>query len=120
LARIDAVISGTDWHGLDGSGYIANRIEAPVRRREIGGLTDDRAANFFHDLAKSIEIGRCVIPGYALGFIGRATRVAETAAGNHGHVTAASSSDWRQQKTDLVTNTACRMLVYDRPIQPFL
>ena len=48
-------------HGLNGSGHIANRIEASIRRREIGGLADDRAADLLHDFAKRVEIGRRVV-----------------------------------------------------------
>ena len=43
---------------LDGRGRVAQRVEAAVGGRQVGGLADDRAAGLGDDAAQQLEVGR--------------------------------------------------------------
>ena len=105
---------GDQRHGFDRRGDVADRIEALVGRRQIGGLADDGAAGCEHHLAKQRIVGLADIAGDRIHLVERAAGVAEAAARDHRHIGAAGCDDRRQHQRDIVADAAGRMLVGDR------
>jgi hypothetical protein len=62
---------------LDGGGRVAQRVQAPVGGRQVGGLADDRAARLFDHRAEAVEVGRGLVAGDRVELVERAAGVPE-------------------------------------------
>ncbi len=104
-------------HRLDGAGGVADRVQAPVGGRHLGGLADDRAADLVDHALEPLDVGPRVVAGDRVELVERAAGVAEAAAGDHRHRAAAGGDDRRQHQRHLVADPAGRVLVEHRPAE---
>ena len=84
--RIEAVMRSIE---LDRAGDVADGVEAPVGRGDVGGLADDGAADLAHHAAEGLGVGLGGVAGDRVELVERAAGVAEAAAGDHRHEGAA-------------------------------
>ena len=96
---------------------IPHAVEALVRRGELPGLADDRAADVAHCPPERRIVGRHRIAGDRFHLVQRAAGMAETAARDHRHGRAAGGDDRRQHQRDIVADAAGRMLVDDWAVE---
>ena len=102
---------------LDRRRHVADRVEAPVGRREGVRLADDGAARLAHDALEREEIGLRDIARDRIELVERAAGVAEAAARDHRHEGAAGGEHRREHERHVVADAAGRMLVEDRARQ---
>jgi hypothetical protein len=100
---------------VDGGRDVADRVEPPIGGGEVRGLPHDGATGLAHHRPKTSEIGGDVVPGDAAQLVERAAGVAEAAARDHRHQTAARGDHRSQDQADLVADAARRVLVEDGP-----
>ena len=102
---------------LDRAGGVADRVQAPVGGRQIGGLADDRAARLAHDALDHLGRGHRLVARDAVELVQRAAGVAEAAAGDHRHRRAARRQHRREHQRHLVADAAGRVLVEHRLVE---
>ena len=102
---------------LHGAGDIADGVKPAIRRRQITGLPDNRAADGFDDAPEKVQIRGRTVAGDAVDFVQSAAGVAETTTRDHRHVTPTGGGDRCQQETHLVADSPRRMLIDHRPAQ---
>ena len=104
---------GEEVERLDRAGDVADGVEAPVGRRELGGLADDGAAGLAHDAAKRLEVRLRDVARDRVHLVEGAAGVAEAASGDHRHEAAAGRDRGREHEADGVADAAGRVLVED-------
>ena len=109
---IDAVSSGIDSIVAV---TIAHHIKPLVRRREVVGLADDRAADIPHAAAECLRIRRGVVAGDCFELVDRAAGMSEAAPGNHRNIAAAGRDRRREDQADGIANPDGRVFVENRP-----
>jgi hypothetical protein len=108
---------GDQVEGFDRAGNIADRVEAPVGRGQLGGLADDRTADLTDDPAEGVEPRGGVVARDAGELVERPAGMAEAAAGDHRHEAAAGRHHRGERQAHRVADAAGGMLVENRARQ---
>ena len=124
-ARLDVEDEGADALGdllahdrrrdqrdaLDRAGDVAQRVQPPVGRGDLGGLADQRAADGCHGRPEFLQRKRGAEAGNRFELVERAAGVAEAAARHHRHRGAARNRQRREDQRRLVADAAGAVLV---------
>ena len=105
---------GDERDRLDRRRDVADGVEAPVGRREVRRLADDRAARLLHHPLEERKVRLRDVAGDRIELVERAAGVAEAAPGDHRHIGAAGGEHRRQHQRHVVADAAGRVLVERR------
>ena len=99
---------------VDGRRHVADRVQAPVGRRDAVAGAHDRDARLAHRLAHALGRRARLVTGNRLELVERTARVREPAADDHGYPGAAGREHRPERERDEVADAAGRMLVEHR------
>ena len=102
---------GDQWDGFNCGRHIADGVEPRIRRSQIAGLPNDRAARRLQHKREKRFIRRRIISWNGFELVERAARVPQSASRNHRHAAAARRHHGRQHEAHIIADTARRMLV---------
>ena len=108
---------GDQRHALHRGREVTDAVQPLVCRRQGGRSTHDGAAGGAQRGHQSGSVRVHVVAAQGFHFVQRAACVAQAAAADHRHHTAAGRDHGRQHQADLVAHTAGGVLVQHRPVQ---